>query len=150
MTIDVGFEGFPDFNYLLDELSNPTNTVRAIASFSRSEFAKRTALNLNPYDEPQTSLTPEYRKEKERAVGKRVILSRSGKMLRSYYQVVSSQGFLEGLKSDIAIYHQDAQPPRKVRLLLFTEKRGMSARYQKKVLDLALTDVERAFRQSKR
>jgi hypothetical protein len=141
--IQIDYADIPDFSYLLQELQNPTNTLRAFASYRASQFAQMMGLQQDYDGSPTAPLSDRYRIEKERAVGRKVIRSRTGKLRESHRVYVQGDRVIEEIRAPYAV-HVSAKRP------ILPGDEGLNARDQAKLLDLAITAIQRQIRAVRR
>jgi CRISPR/Cas system-associated protein endoribonuclease Cas2 len=142
--IEHELTGLPDFDYLISEFSNPQPIIRAIAAYDRAKFVYNINNGLDPYDVPYTPLEIRYAQSKRRAVGDKPILVRTGKMVKSYRQTFTKDGYSVRIDSSYAKYHQSAESrthlPR--RMLLPDSGSGLPPKYQAKLIELTFKQYE--------
>lgn len=135
----------------IDKTINSNRVLKAFQPYRRSAFNQQIALGVNPYGEGLTPLSDRYARAKLKKYGRRPIRVASGETRRTYKSRIVGNQLVEELGGR-AILHQEGDPriglPQ--RLYLPTQERGMSAQDQDKLLDLAITEIERAFRRAKR
>jgi phage gpG-like protein len=149
MTADIfyNFQADDNFSYLAQELARPTNVLRAFASYRKSAFAQSIALGRDPYGREYAPLSDRYRQWKERKYGRRVILSRSGAMLRSHRVRVEGDRIVESVNAP-GIYHQEGTKKMPRRMILPDAELGMPARDQEKLLGLFVKAIEQGARRN--
>lgn len=149
MGADIFYNYSADDNlqYLSQELANPAPVWRAFASYRKSAFAQSIALGRDPYGREYAPLSDRYRQWKERKYGRRVILSRSGAMLRSHRITVTSTGLRESVDAP-GIYHQEGTKRMPRRMILPDAELGMPARDQEKLLELFIKATEQGARRN--
>lgn len=147
MSADLFYNYQADDNlaYLAQELANPLPVWRAFASYRRSQFAQSAAKGVDPYGKPHAPLSDRYRQHKERQYGRRIILSRSGAMLRSHRVRVDGRGVVETVNAP-GLFHQLGTKNMPRRMILPDEEFGMPIGDQEKVLDLLLKFIAQSTR----
>lgn len=142
INLSTNYEGVPDFDYLIQELSSPGSALRGFAAYRRSQFNQTIAAQRN-YDGSATApLSERYRIEKERQVGRKSIRVKTGKLVGSHKIFVSGNRLIEEISAPYAVYVQEKRP-----MIPFE---ALNAADQAKLLNLVLTGVERAFKQARR
>ncbi len=148
VVFSVQFNEQPDFNYIIQELQTPlvNRVFKSFGSYRRSRVAQQFAKEVDPYGTKQTPLSENYRIWKEKKVGRRSILTFTGKMRSSYGQRFVGLQYTEYFDSDIAVYHQYGTSRLPARPMLPTSDRGLSASDQDKLLQLVDQEISRAWR----
>lgn len=147
MTITVRFESIDVTE--IDRAIRSNQVLRPFQSYRRSAFNQQIALGVNPYGEAVTLLTPSYAARKQKKYGRRPIRVASGATRKSYKSRIAGNQLIEEL-GGVASYHQEGGRNLPQRLYLPTQVRGFSAADQDRLLDLAVKEIEKAFRRAKR
>lgn len=138
MEIKTEITGLPDFSYLIKEVKNPDSTIRGFASYRRSQFAQNIAKGVDPYGNTYAPLTAAYLARKTKKYGQRPIMVANRKMVNSYKQLNTSNGFIETIDSPGG-FHQSGTRKMARRMLL--PENNLPEADQEKLIELALKNL---------